>query len=215
MKHRYEAVAKLLDHSLLAPNTTDRALEEGCLLAVRYDVASVCIMPCDLPRCVRLLAGSTVKPSATIAFPHGTSATSVKVFETQKALQDGAEEVDVVVNVSRVVSGDFRYVRDELAEITQHVHAARAKIKVIFETCFLDEAQKIALCTICGDIGADWAKTSTGFGPQGATLDDVALLRARCPAQVQNQSVGGDTRSRHGARVRRARRYKGRDVTRG
>jgi deoxyribose-phosphate aldolase len=191
MTPNYQEVAKMIDHSLLTPSLTDRELERGCELAVRYDVASVCLMPYFLPRCVAVLRGSDVKASTTIGFPHGGHKTEVKMYEAERAMADGAEELDVVVNVSKVVSGDFGYVRDELAAVTDLCHAHGRKIKVIFENSYLDREAKIALCRICGQIGADWVKTSTGYASTGATLDDLELMRAHTPASVQLKASGG------------------------
>ncbi len=191
LPYRFEDIARSIDHALLSPALGDRELEAGCKLAAHYGVASVCIVPYYLPRAVELLRGTSVLPSTTIAFPHGVAVTSVKLDETARALDDGAEEVDVVANVSRTVSGDFAYVRSELAAITRLVHDRGKKIKVIFENSYLNTQQKIALSEICGAIGADWAKTSTGFSSSGATAEDVRLMRAHCPASVQVKASGG------------------------
>jgi deoxyribose-phosphate aldolase len=188
---RYEDVAGSIDHALLSPALADRELEAGCKLAVHYAVASVCVMPYYLPRTVELLEGSPVLASTTIAFPHGVQATSVKLVETVRALDDGAEELDVVANISKMVSGDLAYVRSELGAIADLVHGRGKKIKVIFENSYLNEEEKIALCHICAAIGADWAKTSTGFSSSGATAEDVRLMRAHCPAHVQVKASGG------------------------
>jgi deoxyribose-phosphate aldolase len=175
----------------LNPGLTDRELEAGCKLAAHYGVASVCVMPYYLPKAVALLHGTSVLPSTTIAFPHGVQATSVKLVETVRALDDGAEEIDVVTNVSRMVSGDVAYVRSELAAITDLAHVRGKKIKIIFENSYLDEPQKIALSNVVGAIGADWAKTSTGFSASGASVEDVRLMRAHCPPAVQIKASGG------------------------
>jgi deoxyribose-phosphate aldolase len=187
----YQEIAKMIDHSMLTPSLTDRELERGCELAVRYDVASVCLMPYFLPRCVAVLRGSDVKASTTIGFPHGGHKTAVKMYEAEQAMADGADELDVVVNVSKVVSGDLAYVQDELAQLTALCHAHNRKIKVIFENSYLDRDAKIALCRICGEIQADWVKTSTGYASTGATLDDLELMRAHTPASVQLKASGG------------------------
>jgi deoxyribose-phosphate aldolase len=189
--HAYREIAKMIDHSMLTPSLTDRELERGCELAVRYDVASVCLMPYYLPRCVAVLRGSDVKASTTIGFPHGGHKTVVKLFEAERAMEDGAEELDVVVNVSKVVSGDFAYVSAELAELTRLCHAHGRKIKVIFENSYLERDAKIALCRIAGEINADWVKTSTGYASTGATLDDLELMRAHTPPAVQLKASGG------------------------
>ena len=191
MTLRYADLAKMIDHSLLNPTLTAGDLEAGCRLARAYDVASVCIMPFGLKRCAELLAGSTVKASTTIGFPHGGNTTAIKVAETLRALEDGGEELDMVVNISQVLSGDWHYVRADIRGVTEATHAAGRKIKVIFENCYLSDAQKIRLCEICGDLGVDWVKTSTGYGTGGATMEDLALMRKHSPASVQVKAAGG------------------------
>jgi deoxyribose-phosphate aldolase len=187
----YPAIAKMIDHSLLNPSLTAAALEEGCALAVRYNVASVCIVPYYLARCAALLAGTTVHTSTTIGFPHGGHTTAVKLTEVRQALADGGEELDAVINISKARSGDWQYVREELAALAAATHAGGAKIKVIFENAYLDDAAKIRLCEICAEIGADWVKTSTGYAPSGATLADLELMRKHSPATVQVKAAGG------------------------
>jgi deoxyribose-phosphate aldolase len=187
----YEAIAKMIDHSLLNPSLTTRELEEGCALAVRYNVASVCIVPYYLARCAEVLAGTTVHASTTIGFPHGGHTTAVKLAEARQALKDGGQELDVVINISKARSGDWKYVQDELSQLAAAIHAGGAKIKVIFENAYLDDASKIRLCQICGEIGVDWVKTSTGYAPSGATLPDLELMRKHSPARVQIKAAGG------------------------
>lgn len=187
----YLTIAKSIDHSVLAPSLTDREIEEACALGLHCDVASVCVIPHYLGRLANLLRGSTVKPSTTIGFPHGGHTTRAKLAETEGALEDGAEEVDVVVNIGKVLSDDFAYVEHELGALTRLVHERGRIIKVIFETAYLDDARKKALCSIVGKVGADYAKTSTGFGPSGATPADIELLRAHCPPAVAIKASGG------------------------
>ncbi len=187
----YGAIAKMIDHSLLNPSLTVTELEEGCALAIRYNVASVCILPYYLARCTELLAGTTVKPGTTVGFPHGGHGTTVKLAEARQALADGGQEIDTVINISKARSGDWQYVRGELEQLTRCIHAAGAKIKVIFENAYLDDAAKIRLCEICGEIGADWVKTSTGYAPTGATLADLELMRKHSPPSVQVKAAGG------------------------
>jgi len=187
----YPAIAKMIDHSLLNPSLTTEALEEGCVLAVRYDVASVCIMPYYLVRCAALLAGTTVRTSTTIGFPHGGHTTAVKLAEIRQALADGGQELDAVINISKARSGDWHYVKDELAALAAATHAGGARIKVIFENAYFDDAAKIMLCEISAEIGADWVKTSTGYAPSGATLPDLELMRKHSPPQIQVKAAGG------------------------
>ena len=189
--YTYSDVAKMIDHALLAPTLTAAELEAGCRLARAYDVASVCIMPFALKRCSELLAGSTVKASTTIGFPHGGHTTAIKLAETLRALEDGGEELDMVVNISQVLSGNWDSVRADIRAVTEATHAAGQKVKVIFENCYLDDAQKIRLCEICGELGVDWVKTSTGYGTSGATVEDLALMRKHSPANVQVKAAGG------------------------
>lgn len=191
MSFSYTDIAKMIDHSLLHPALTDDALEQGIRLALAYDAASVCILPYYLRRCAEHLAGSTVKPSTTIGFPHGGHTTEVKLAEARRAVQDGAEELDMVINISKAVSGDWNYVRDDIRAVIDAAHEHNRKVKVIFENCYLNEAQKIRLCEISSELGADWVKTSTGYGPGGATLEDLALMRKHSAPHVQVKAAGG------------------------
>ena len=187
----YADISKTIDHSLLNPTLTAAALEEGCALAVRYDVASVCIMPYYLARCSALLAGTTVHASTTIGFPHGGHTTAVKLAEVRQALADGGQELDAVINISKARSGDWQYVMNELSALAETTHAGGAKIKVIFENAYLEDAAKIRLCEICAEIGADWVKTSTGYASSGATMADLELMRRHSPPSVQVKAAGG------------------------
>ena len=187
----YPSIAKMIDHSLLNPTLTTRELEEGCALAIRYGVASVCILPYALARCAELLSGTTVKASTTIGFPHGGHTTSVKLAEVHQALADGGQELDAVINISKARSKEWQYVRDELAALADTIHGGGAKIKVIFENAYLDDSAKIRLCEICAEIGADWVKTSTGYAPSGATHADLELMRRHSPPRVQVKAAGG------------------------
>jgi deoxyribose-phosphate aldolase len=187
----YAELAKMIDHSLLRPTMTYDDLEAGCRLAVEYDVASVCIMPYYLRRASEILHGTDVLPSTVIGFPHGGQSSRIKQLEAEQALDDGARELDMVVNISQVLSGDFVAVRTDILAVLQPAHARGQKLKVIFENCYLNEAQKIRLCEICGELSVDWVKTSTGFGSSGATLEDVRLMRQHSPAHVQVKAAGG------------------------
>ncbi len=189
--YRYADIAKMIDHSILAPTATVPELEAGIQLALKYDVASVCLVPWYVRRCARLLDGSTVVPSTVIGFPHGTQATLTKVDEAERALEDGALELDMVVNVGRVLGGDYDYVREEVLHVLRSAHDFGAKLKVIFENCYLKDEHKQRLCEICGELGVHWVKTSTGFGTSGATLEDLRLMRAHSPATVQVKASGG------------------------
>ncbi len=191
MDYSRQDISKMLDHSLLNPVMTTEDLEKGVQIALEYDAASVCILPYALAWCAGRLDGSAVKASTTIGFPHGGQATDIKLAETVRALDDGGEELDMVVNISKVLSGDWAYVEDEIETVTGVTHDAGQKVKVIFENCYLDDAQKVRLCEICGEIGVDWVKTSTGYGTGGATLEDLKLMREHSPAHVQVKAAGG------------------------
>ncbi|HLM99491.1 MAG TPA: deoxyribose-phosphate aldolase [Bryobacteraceae bacterium] len=191
MDYTYEDIAKMIDHSLLNPTLTASDLDQGIQLALAYDCASVCILPYYLKRCADRLHGSTVKASTTIGFPHGGHTTAVKLAEARQALADGGEELDMVVNISKVLSGDWSYVRDDIHAVIDTAHEAGEKVKVILENCYLNDAQKIRLCETCGELGADWVKTSTGYGTGGATLEDLQLMRKHSPPRVQVKAAGG------------------------
>jgi len=189
--YTYADIAGMIDHSLLTPTLTFPELEAGCRLALDYEVASVCILPYALKRCAELLTGSLVQPSTTIGFPHGGHTTAVKAAEAERALADGATELDMVVNISKVLSADWDYVREDIRAVLEPTHARRMKLKVIFENCYLQEAHKLRLCEICGELGVDWVKTSTGYGSGGATDEDLILMRRNSPPYVQVKAAGG------------------------
>jgi deoxyribose-phosphate aldolase len=191
MDYTYQDIAKMIDHSLLNPTLTEKELEQGCRLALEYNCASVCIMPYALGRCAEILKGSAVKTSTTIGFPHGGHTTAVKVAEAERALDDGGQELDMVVNVSKVLSEDWDYVRRDIQAVIEVTHGRGQKVKVIFENCYLQGHHKIRLCEICGELGADWVKTSTGYGTGGATIEDLKLMRQHSPADVQVKAAGG------------------------
>lgn len=191
MSYTYPEISKMIDHSLLNPTLTESDLEAGCRLALAYDVASVCIMPFALRRCADLLRGSTVRSSTTIGFPHGGHTTAIKRAEAERAIADGCEELDMVVNISQVLSGNWHYVRDDIRAVIEVAHAAGQKVKVIFENCYLNHDQKVSLCKICSELDADWVKTSTGYGTGGATHDDLKLMRELSAPHVQVKAAGG------------------------
>lgn len=191
MDYTYLDIAKMIDHSLLNPTLKAEDLQSGCRLALTYDVASVCILPYYLKRCAELLRGSGVKASTTIGFPHGGNTTAIKVAEARQALADGGQELDMVINISAALSGDWGYVRDDIKAVIDVTHDAGQKVKVIFENCYLNDEQKIRLCEICSELSADWVKTSTGYGTGGATIEDLILMRKHTPPRVQVKSAGG------------------------
>jgi len=209
MKYTYEQLAKMIDHSLLHPTMTDRELEDGCRLAAKYQVASVCIKPYAVKRAAELLRSSGVLVGAVIGFPHGNSATESKRYETQLACEDGAAEIDMVINVGKALGGAWDYVERDIRVVCDEAHRHDAKVKVIFENDYLvnggaglsSDELKIKLCRICEQAGADWVKTSSGYGfvkqPEGgynykgATEHDLKLMRANVSPKVQVKAAGG------------------------
>lgn len=191
LDYSYSDVAKMIDHSLLNPSLKWNELETGIELALAYDVASVCIFPYALSYCARRLRGSGVRASTTVGFPHGGHTTAIKVAEARQALADGGEELDMVVNISKVLSGDWAYVKNDIGAVVDVAHAAGQKVKVIFENAYLNDEHKIRLCEICGEVGADWVKTSTGYAASGAADVDLILMRKHSPAKVQVKAAGG------------------------
>jgi len=189
--HTLADLAKMFDHSLLQPTLTDADLDRGFEVAREYRVASVCVKPYGVARAAAALKGSGVFVGTVIGFPHGGHLTAVKRAEAEAAMADGAVELDMVVNIGKVLSKDYRFVRDDIAAVVETAHARGGKVKVIFENSALQDEHKIELCRICGELRADWVKTSTGYGDGGATDHDLALMRKYSPPHVQVKAAGG------------------------
>ncbi len=187
----YEDIARMIDHSLLRPFLTDREVEEGCRVALECRVASVCVRPCDVRRAAELLKASPVRVTTVIGFPHGTTTTATKVFEAREAIQGGAVELDVVLNIGKLKSGDYAYVKADLEAVTSAAHARGVIVKVIFENCYLNDEEKIAACRISNEVGVDYVKTSTGFGSGGAEDHDLKLMREHTLASIKIKAAGG------------------------
>jgi deoxyribose-phosphate aldolase len=187
----YDAIAKRIDHSLLGPTLSGAELEDGCRLAARYGVASVCIKPHAVELAARILAGSGVAVGTTIGFPHGGHSTAAKVFEARQAMADGATELDMVINIGQAIGGEWDAVKSDIEAVTRAAHDGGALVKVIFENCYLNEDHKIRLCHICGEVRADYVKTSTGYGTGGATFEDLRLMRRMSPPHVKLKAAGG------------------------
>jgi len=187
----YQQLAKTIDHSLLRPELTREEVIAGCELARRYDVASVCVKPCHVSLAAGCLRGSDVKVSTVIGFPHGVHTTPVKVAEANQAIDDGAVELDMVLNIGELRSGSLDFVQSDIQAVCQAAHQRGAKVKVILENAYLTDEQKVQACRLCEAAGADWVKTSTGFAPSGATLADLRLMRAAVGPQVQVKAAGG------------------------
>jgi deoxyribose-phosphate aldolase len=187
----YQDVAKTIDHSLLRPELDEQFIIDGCKLAAEYHVASVCVRPADVKLARRLLAGTDVAVGTVVGFPHGGTTTEVKVFEAEQALQDGATELDMVINIGALRSGHDDYVRDEIAAVVAAAHAAGAIVKVIFENAYLNDDEKVRACKLSETAGADFVKTSTGFAPTGATHEDLKLMRASVSPHIGVKAAGG------------------------
>ncbi len=190
-----EQFAKTIDHSLLQPQLTDGDVIAGCKLAARYHTASVCVKPYHVKLAAKLLTDSSTESgvlvSTVVGFPHGSSTTEIKLAEARQALDDGAVELDMVINYGELRSGHLDYVAHEIKAICDLAHSLGAKVKVIFENAYLTDEQKIAACKLCDEAGADWVKTSTGFAPTGATIADIKLMRANVSDRVQVKAAHG------------------------
>jgi deoxyribose-phosphate aldolase len=187
----YEELAKMIDHSLLRPELTEDQVAEGCRIARDYQVASVTVRPCDLDFAVRQMQDSGVPVGGVAGFPHGTNTTATKLYETRDMLRRGAREVDMVINIPKLLSRQFQHVETELQQMADACHEQGAILKVIFENAYLTDELKIIACRICGRVGADFVKTSTGFAPTGATLEDLRLMRAHTNPNIRIKAAGG------------------------
>ena len=184
-------IAKAIDHSLLRPELDDAFVEDGCRLAARYDVASVCVRPADVRRAAAILAGTDVKVGTTIGFPHGNHLTSTKVFEARQALADGATELDMVIQIGALKAGRDAEVQADIKAVVDVAHAGGAIVKVIFENAYLTDEEKVRACHLTEAAGAEFVKTSTGFAPTGATHEDLRLMRASTSPYIQVKAAGG------------------------
>jgi deoxyribose-phosphate aldolase len=196
-----QTLASMIDHSLLHPTLTDESIARGCMLADKYHVAAVCVKPYAIGTARRVLAKSRVAVCAVVAFPHGNSTTTIKVTEAQEAVSNGAVEIDMVVNIGKVIGGDWEYIADEVGAVNKVVTGQGAALKVIFENDYLDDLHIIKLCEICSHKKVAFVKTSTGYGfirqengmysYAGATDHHLQLMRAHCPASVGIKAAGG------------------------
>jgi len=194
-------LAKYIDHAVLHPTATDKDLEQACRIGIEYGTATVCVKPSAVTQAAKLLKGSTVGVCTVIGFPHGGSTTDIKVIETIEACRNGATEIDMVVNIGKVMSGDWEYVENEIGQIMHAALEHNAILKVIFENDYLNDIQKIQLCKICSGLHVAFVKTSTGFGfvkqedgkfqAKGATIHDLKLMREHCSPDIQIKASGG------------------------
>lgn len=184
-------IAKMLDHSLLKPEMDEATIRRGLEVAKKYDVASICVRPCDVKLAREMLEGTQVHVSTVVGFPHGSNRTEVKVLEAQLAMDDGATELDMVLNIGKLLSGADDAVRADIKAVVDASHARGAIVKVILENAYLTDAQKVRACLLATEAGADFVKTSTGFAPSGAKLDDLKLMRKCVPDTVKVKAAGG------------------------
>lgn len=200
--NKIDELAKMIDHSILQPTYTDEDLKNQCEIAMKYNVASVCVKQYAVKQAVQLMKGSGVSVGCVIGFPHGNSSIAVKAFEAEQACSDGATEIDMVINIGKALGGNWDYVEREIKTVTDTCHKNNAIVKVIFETDYITRTEdKIRLCEICTRIGADFVKTSTGYGfvkqangdfnYKGATVTDVGLMRKYSGPHVQVKCAGG------------------------
>lgn len=187
----YQQLAKVIDHSLLRPELTAEEVVAGCQLAARYHVATVCVKPCHVRLAVEQLRDSDVLVSTVVGFPHGSSVTAIKVAEANQAMDDGAVELDMVLNIGELRSGNEDFVFEDIRAVCEVAHARGVKVKVILENAYLTDEQKVRGCQLAEKAGADWVKTSTGFAPGGATLEDLRLMRRTVSDHVQVKAAGG------------------------
>jgi deoxyribose-phosphate aldolase len=187
----YEAFARLIDHSLVKPELTDEQVVEGLNMAKRYGVACVSVRPCDIDLAVRTLQGSSVKAGSVSGFPHGSTNTATKLYETRDLLRRGAREIDMVIAISKLLSREFQHVQMELLQMSELSHKEGALLKVILENAYLTDELKIIACRCCERAEVDFVKTSTGFAPSGYTIEDVKLMRKHLPGEIGVKAAGG------------------------
>lgn len=184
-------IAKMIDHSLLRPQLTRQEVEEGCRLAKEYDCATVCVKPCDVLVAHEILKDCDVKVTSVVGFPHGANLTETKVLEGDLAMSQGCEELDMVLNIDRLRSGDFDYVEKDIQAVCDAAKRRGVLVKVIFENFYLTDEEIVRACEICERCGANWVKTSTGFADGGATIHDLQLMRKTCSPHIQVKAAGG------------------------
>ena len=184
-------IAKMIDHSLLNPVMTEKDITEGCEIARKYGVATACVKQSFVDAAAGVLKGSDVLVTTVVSFPHGSSTTDVKVFEAERALGQGCRELDMVLDIGRLLGGDYDYVESDVAAVAKTAHEAGAILKVIFENAYLSDKHIVKACKLCENAGADFVKTSTGYASGGATLPDLRLMRASVSDKVQIKAAGG------------------------
>lgn len=199
-----DEIARMIDHSLLRPELTREDIRKGCEIARKYKVATVCCSPSEVALVKELLNGSGVKTTTVVGFPHGYNTTEAKVFEAEQAIKDGAVELDMVINIGRLLSGDCEYVKNDIRAVVRTAHRHQVLVKVILENYYLTDEQKKTACRLCEEAGADFVKTSTGFAAGGATLEDLRLMRENVSEKVQIKAAGGVRDLEMATKVKRA-----------
>ena len=187
----YKEIAGMIDHSLLKPTLTDSEIEDGCRIAKDYGVVSVCVRPSDVEFARDILRNSKVLVTTVIGFPHGTTTTLAKVTEAKEAIEHGAAELDMVLNIGKLRSKDFEFVEKDIKAVVNIAHPKNVLVKVIFENCYLSEDEIIAACKICSRVGVDFVKTSTGYGTGGAEDKDIKIMRKYADPKIQIKAAGG------------------------
>ena len=187
----YADIAEMIDHSLLRPEFTDKDIEEGCRLAHEYGIAAVSVRPSDVELAKRVLQNSEVLIDVVIGFPHGTTTTLTKVTEAKEAIENGADELDMVLNIGKLRSGEFEFVKADIQAVKDIAAEKNVTLKVIFENCYLSEEQIVAACEICSEVGVDFIKTSTGYGSGGALDRDLKIMRQHANPDIQLKAAGG------------------------
>ncbi|MBR5804555.1 MAG: deoxyribose-phosphate aldolase [Clostridia bacterium] len=183
-------IARYIDHTLLKANATEDQIRKLCEEAREYQFASVCVNTCYVPLAAELLKGSGVKTCCVVGFPLGAMSTEAKAYEAADAVKNGAEEVDMVINVGAIKSGNWDYVKKDIERVVKASHD-RALVKVIIETCLLTDEEKVMACTAAKEAGADFVKTSTGFSTGGATVEDIRLMRETVGSEMGVKASGG------------------------
>lgn len=186
-----EDIARMIDHSLLRPTLTDAEFDEGIEIVKKYRCATVMVAPYDVEKAVKCLQGTGILVSTVVDFPQGSNLTASKVFESERAIENGAAHLDMVLAISRLVAGHMDYVEEDIRKVVETGHKHGVPVKVILETCYLTTELIVAACTVSEHAGADFVKTSTGYGSSGAKLEDVILMRASCSPKVQVKPAGG------------------------
>ena len=191
MDYTCSDIAQMIDHSLLRPELTEEDVRNGCEIAKKYKVATVCCRPSEVALVKQILQDSDVKTTTVVGFPHGYNKTETKVFEAEQAIKEGAVELDMVINIGKLLDGDYDYVKNDIKAVVEVAHSHNVMVKVIFENFYLNDEQKKMACKLSEEAGVDFVKTSSGFAGGGATIEDLKLMRATVSEKIQVKAAGG------------------------